>query len=84
MSHPIGWDYGFKEELEKLIDEYGLNYKIVFPCVLTGEDKLDALVDCDIFVIPFRYESFTTSGLEAMACSKPLILTKKQPYPYIC
>lgn len=48
MSHPIGGDYGFKEELEKLIGGYDLNYKIVFPCVLTGEDKLDALVDCDI------------------------------------
>lgn len=72
----VGGDYGFKEELEKLIDEYNLNDKIVFPGVLTGEDKLEALVDCDIFVMPSRYESFTTSGLEAMACSKPLILTK--------
>jgi glycosyltransferase involved in cell wall biosynthesis len=26
--------------------------------------------------MPSQYESFTTSGLEAMACEKPLILTK--------
>ncbi len=26
--------------------------------------------------MPSQYESFTTSGLEAMACGKPLILTK--------
>ena len=26
--------------------------------------------------MPSKYESFTTSGLEAMACSKPLVLTK--------
>jgi glycosyltransferase involved in cell wall biosynthesis len=26
--------------------------------------------------MPSKYESFTTSGLEAMACEKPLILTK--------
>ncbi len=77
MPYPVGGDYGFKEELEKLIDEYDLNYKIVFHGVLTGEDKLDALADCDIFAIPSRYGSFTTSGLEAMVCSKPLILTKK-------
>ena len=72
----VGGDYGFKEELEKLINEYDLNDKIIFPGVLTGKNKLEALVDCDIFVMPSRYESFTTSGLEAMACSKPLILTK--------
>jgi glycosyltransferase involved in cell wall biosynthesis len=72
----VGGDYGFKGELEKLIGKYGLNEKVVFPGVLTGKAKKEALVDCDIFVMPSRYESFTTSGLEAMACSKPLILTK--------
>jgi glycosyltransferase involved in cell wall biosynthesis len=72
----VGGDYGFKGELEKLINEYNLNKKVIFPGVLTGENKKEALVDCDIFVMPSRYESFTTSGLEAMACSKPLILTK--------
>ena len=72
----VGGDYGFKEELEKLILKNNLNDKVLFPGVLTGQDKIEALVDCDIFVMPSRYESFTTSGLEAMACFKPLILTK--------
>ena len=72
----IGGDYGFKETLEKLIEENSLTGKVIFPGVLTGRDKIEALVDCDIFVMPSRYESFTTSGLEAMACSKPLVLTK--------
>lgn len=72
----VGGDYGFKGEVEKLINEFDLNEKVIFPGVLTGSDKIEALIDCDIFVMPSRYESFTTSGLEAMACSKPLILTK--------
>lgn len=72
----VGGDYGFKAELEKLISDFGLGDKIIFPGVLTGEDKIEALVDCDIFIMPSRYESFTTSGLEAMACFKPLILTE--------
>ena len=72
----VGGDYGFKEELLKLIENLDLKDKIIFPGVLTGSDKIEALVDCDIFVMPSRYESFTTSGLEAMACKKPLILTK--------
>ena len=72
----VGGDYGFKGRLEKSINDYNLNDKVVFPGVLTGRDKIEALVDCNIFVMPSRYESFTTSGLEAMACSKPLILTE--------
>ena len=72
----VGGDYGFKGPLEKLIKEYNLESKVLFPGVLTGQDKIEALVDCDIFVMPSRYESFTTSGLEAMACEKPLVLTK--------
>ena len=72
----VGGDYGFKEELEKLIENLNLKNRVIFPGVLTGEDKIEALVDCDIFIMPSRYESFTTSGLEAMACFKPLILTE--------
>lgn len=72
----VGGDSGFKDELDKIINELNLNDKVIFPGVLTGPDKIEALVDCDIFVMPSRYESFTTSGLEAMACSKPLILTE--------
>ena len=72
----VGGVYGFKEELESMIEELDLKDKVIFPGVLTGKNKIEALVDCDIFVMPSRYESFTTSGLEAMACSKPLILTK--------
>lgn len=72
----VGGDYGFKEKLEELIVKNNLQEKVIFPGVLTGRDKIEALVDCDIFVMPSRYESFTTSGLEAMACCKPLILTK--------
>ena len=43
---------------------------------LYKREKQEALVDCDLFVMPSKYESFTTSGLEAMACGKPLVLTK--------
>jgi glycosyltransferase involved in cell wall biosynthesis len=72
----IGGDYGYLDEIKSLVDEFNLKDKVIFPGVLIGENKKEALVDCDIFVMPSRYESFTTSGLEAMACSKPLILTK--------
>ncbi|MBQ6512764.1 glycosyltransferase [Methanobrevibacter sp.] len=72
----VGGNYGFLDEVKSLIKELNIEDKVIIPGVLTGENKKEALVDCDIFVMPSRYESFTTSGLEAMACFKPLILTK--------
>lgn len=72
----VGGDYGFLDKVNQLISKYSLEDKVVFPGVLVGLKKHEALIDCDIFVMPSRYESFTTSGLEAMACGKPLVLTE--------
>ena len=72
----VGPDDGFLEELENLILKLNLQDNVIITGPLYKEEKHEALVDCDLFVMPSQYESFTTSGLEAMACSKPLVLTK--------
>lgn len=72
----IGPDDGFLSDLEDKIRKYSLEDKVIVTGPLYKEEKQEALVDCDLFVMPSKYESFTTSGLEAMACSKPLVLTK--------
>ena len=72
----VGPDDGFEDKLKKQVLNYGLTDKVIFTGPLYNDDKFNALNDCDIFIMPSKYESFTTSGLEAMACGKPLILTK--------
>lgn len=73
----VGPNDGYLEKLKKLIEELNINPKrVIITGSLYGEDKKEAIVDCDIFVMPSQYESFTTSGLEAMACGKPIVLTK--------
>ena len=72
----VGPDDGFEEKLKKQVQKYNLKKDIIFTGPLYKQDKINALIDCDIFIMPSQYESFTTSGLEAMACGKPLILTK--------
>lgn len=72
----VGSDNGYLNTLKKLINELNLNDEIILTGPLFKEDKLEGLVDSDIFVMSSKYESFTTSGLEAMACGKPLVLTK--------
>ena len=72
----VGPDDGYLSRLEEKIEEYSLEDDVIITGPLYKEEKQEALVDCDLFVMPSKYESFTTSGLEAMACSKPLVLTK--------
>ena len=72
----VGPDDGYLVKLEDKIKEYSLEDNVIITGPLYKEEKQEALVDCDLFVMPSKYESFTTSGLEAMACSKPLVLTK--------
>ncbi len=72
----VGPDDGYLTELENKIKEYSLEENVIITGPLYNDEKQEALVDCDLFVMPSKYESFTTSGLEAMACSKPLVLTK--------
>jgi len=72
----VGPDDGYLVELEDKIRAYSLDDNVIVTGPLYKEEKQEALVDCDLFVMPSKYESFTTSGLEAMACSKPLVLTK--------
>lgn len=72
----VGPDDGYLSKLEEKIKGYSLEENLIITGPLYKEEKQEALVDCDLFVMPSKYESFTTSGLEAMACSKPLVLTK--------
>ena len=72
----VGPDDGYLSILEEKIRESSIEDNVIVAGPLYKEEKKEALVDCDLFVMPSRYESFTTSGLEAMACSKPLVLTK--------
>lgn len=72
----VGPDDGYLDRLKSKIDEYSLKDDVIITGPLYNQEKQEALVDCDLFIMPSKYESFTTSGLEAMACGKPLVLTK--------
>lgn len=72
----VGPDNGFLNEIETLVKKFNLEDQIIIPGPLFEVSKREALVDSDIFVMPSQYESFTTSGLEAMAYEKPLVLTE--------
>lgn len=73
----IYWGDGpLKEVLRKKIKEYNLENYVKFQKPLFGEKKNDIHNIADIFVHPSLDEGFALAPLEAMACAKPIVITR--------
>ena len=70
-----GPDDGAGDQLRSLVKARGVENKVTFTGFLDGPDKLSALVDSEVVVIPSRREGFPLTLLEALASQKPVILT---------
>ncbi len=51
--------------------------KVHFPGMLTSESKWGAFYGCEAFILPSHQENFGISVVEALACSKPVLITDK-------
>lgn len=72
-------DIAFINRLRLDADRLGIAGDIVWPGFLSGETKLSALANADIFVLPSYSESFGIATIEAMACGKPVIISDQVP-----
>jgi len=68
----------FKVELNRLIDEMGLEEKVfIHPSIQNVEEKLK---ESDIYILLSEGEAFPLGPLEAMSCGLPVIVSDKPPY----
>ena len=70
-----GLDDGGENQLKSLVVAKGLEHKVTFTGFLDGADKLSAVIDSKVVVVPSRREGFPMAVLEALACQTPVILT---------
>ncbi|MBI5102225.1 MAG: glycosyltransferase family 4 protein [Nitrospirae bacterium] len=70
-----GNDMGFKKEVVRLVMEKGLEDRVIFTGLLTGEEKLAAYADADVLVYPAVHEIFGLVPFEAIMCGAPVIVT---------
>lgn len=62
-----GRDNGFKEELDKLIRELGVEDRVFYLWFISWDEKLSALQNGNYLVVPSYTESFGITVLEALA-----------------
>ncbi|WP_407356575.1 glycosyltransferase [Methanolobus sp. WCC5] len=72
-----GPDDGYLAKLEGFVEELNISDNVIFTGPLYEQDKIEALVDADVFVLPSKYESFGNVVFEACACGTPVIVTDR-------
>jgi glycosyltransferase involved in cell wall biosynthesis len=74
----FGPDNGYLEALTRLTEDLSIRHGVIFANPLYGEDKLRALVNAVLFVLPSSYETFPVSVLEAVVCGTPEVVTDRR------
>jgi len=70
----IGPDGGCRGSLEKLSGDLNISNRVHFLGFVTQDEKIQALVDADLFVTP-SFNGFPIAFIEACACGIPIVTT---------
>ncbi len=76
MAGPDEGD-GYRQRLETLAAQSGLNGDVLFTGPLYDESKWAAYRDADVFVLPSQNENFGNTAAEAIACGTPVLVTDR-------
>ncbi|CAN5445592.1 hypothetical protein BH10BAC3_BH10BAC3_32510 [soil metagenome] len=73
-----GLETAFGKQLFALVEnEVQLTSKVFFAGMLTGNAKWGAFFGCDAFVLPSHQENFGIAVVEALACTKPVLISNQ-------
>ncbi|MFE3871977.1 glycosyltransferase [Flavobacterium sp. ZS1P70] len=61
---------------QRMIVKASTNSHIHFSGMLTGDSKWGAFYGCEAYLLPSHQENFGIAIVEAMACEKPVLITK--------
>lgn len=71
-----GPDYGgYQRELEAMIAQAGIGDRVIFTGMLHGGERVEALVDAELFALPSYQENFGNAVVEALAAATPVIIS---------
>jgi glycosyltransferase involved in cell wall biosynthesis len=67
----------YRRFLERLIAELGIEDRVTWAGMLTGDLKWAAFRAADVFVLPSHQENFGVAVAEALACGVPVLISDK-------
>lgn len=67
----------YQQELIELVKLQGVSERVIFTGMLHGRERLEALVDCQVFVLPSYQENFGVAVVEALAAGKPVVVSNQ-------
>lgn len=73
----VGPDGGYLARLRADIDNLAITDNVLLTGPLYAEEKLEAYIDADVFVLPSSYDAFPLSPIEACMCGIPIIVTNR-------
>ena len=65
----------FEDELKALVRQQGMEQRVHFVGMLRGVQKIAALAEAQLFVLPSRQENFGVSVIEALAAGTPVLVS---------
>jgi glycosyltransferase involved in cell wall biosynthesis len=81
MAGPDEW--GLEGRLRATTRQAGLGQRVLFPGMVSGEDKLNWLARADIFFRPSEAEGFSMAVLEALASGTTALLSPGCHFPEV-
>ena len=69
----VGEDYGYLENLTKMVEKLGIGNHVIFLSGLSQDEIVQAYKSADIFVLPSTLEAFGLVVVEAMASGTPVV-----------
>lgn len=77
----VGPDYyGTTDKMKSLSRKVGIENRVIWAGMVSDQERIWIMQDCDIYVLPSMSENFAISVLEAMFCSKPILTTTSTPW----
>lgn len=72
-----GDERGYEAHVREMVLDLGLSDRVTLTGLISGVDKLGALQDADVFVLPSRSEGLSIAMLEAMYMGLPVVVTDR-------
>ncbi|HEY1687208.1 MAG TPA: glycosyltransferase [Tepidisphaeraceae bacterium] len=66
---------GYQQQLQNLADQFSISNRVLFTSMLRGIERVEALVDADLFALASYQENFGIVVAEAMAAGCPVIIS---------